>query len=425
VPQTERKGLELGYKLASDTPHTIVGDPNRLRQLLTNLVGNAVKFTSEGEVFVRVESQLEEGNHRLHFAVRDTGIGISPEGIARLFKSFSQVDASTTRHFGGTGLGLAISRRLSEMMGGEMWVESTPGSGSVFHFTIITQSAPALSRVQRTATTDLAGKRVLVVDDHPISLEILTRQLSGWQMEAVPVSSPHAAIEIVSEGEKFDLAILDQHMPDMDGTVLAATLRKLPQGEHLPMVMLSSLGTNPQEAKALQLAALLSKPVKQAHLQKVLIETLMPQAEPAPVLSAATPALPNAQDLRILLAEDNLVNQKVATHLLARMGYGVTIANNGVEVLQMLQQASYDVILMDVQMPELDGLETTRLIGEQWPPEARPYIIAMTAHALTGDAERCMAAGMNDYVSKPVHRDKLEIALEHARHHCDRVHQPA
>jgi PAS domain S-box-containing protein len=425
VPQTERKGLELGYMLASDTPHTIVGDPNRLRQLLTNLVGNAVKFTSEGEVFVRVESQLDGANHRLHFAVRDTGIGISPEGIARLFKSFSQVDASTTRHFGGTGLGLAISRRLSEMMGGEMWVESTPGVGSVFHFTIITQSAPALLRVQRATTTDLAGKRVLVVDDHPISLEILTRQLLGWQMEAVPVSSPHTAIELVGSGERFDLAILDQHMPDMDGTVLAATLRKLPHGEHLPMVMLSSLGTNPQEAKALQLAALLSKPVKQAHLQKVLVETLTPQAAPAPVAPTLTPAAPSPQDLRILLAEDNVVNQKVATHLLARMGYGVTIANNGVEVLQMLQQTTYDVILMDVQMPELDGLETTRLIGEQWPPEARPYIIAMTAHALTGDAERCKAAGMNDYVSKPVHRDKLEIALENARHHRDSVRQLA
>jgi PAS domain S-box-containing protein len=414
--QTERKGVELGYLLASDTPHTIVGDPNRLRQILTNLVGNAVKFTSKGEVVVSVESQLENGNHRLHFAVRDTGIGISPAGISRLFKSFSQVDASTTRHYGGTGLGLAISRRLSELMGGEMWVESEVGAGSIFHFTILAQAAPTQYRMQRPAPSALAGKRVLLVDDHPVSLEILVRQLSNWKMETVPVASGEKALEVLSDGEKFDLVILDRHMPEMDGMELAKKLHNHPQGEELPLVMLSSLGTSAVEAKKHHLSALLSKPVKQGHLHKVLLETLAPQASTQPVTPARTIA-PSVQrlPLRILLAEDNLVNQKVATHMLARLGYQADIANNGMEVLQGLQHNAYDVILMDVQMPEMDGMETTRVICKQWPAEQRPYIIAMTAHALSGDAEKCLAAGMNDYISKPVHIDKLETALEKSR----------
>jgi PAS domain S-box-containing protein len=419
VPQSEYKGLELGYLLASDTPHTIVGDPSRLRQLLTNIVSNAVKFTHKGEVVVSVDSRLEGENHRLHFAVRDTGIGIAPEGIARLFRSFSQVDASTTRHYGGTGLGLAISRRLCELMGGEIWVESEVGSGSTFHFTILAQAAPAQSRVQRAPSGDLAGKRVLVVDDHPISLEILTRQLASWQMQAVALESASAALEKVEQGEQFDLVIMDQHMPEMDGTVLAATLRQLPQGKDLPMIMLSSLGTSISEIRELNLSALLAKPVKQSHLQRVLVEALAPQTTLPPATPAVTPAGDTAQraPLRILLAEDNEVNQKVAIHMLARIGYTAAIAKNGVEVLQAMQHTRYDVILMDVQMPEMDGLEATRLIREQWPPEQRPYIIAMTAHALAGDAEKCLAAGMDDYVSKPVHRQKLEAALERSRSH--------
>ena len=417
VPQTGRKGLELGYLLASDTPHTIIGDPNRLRQLLTNLMGNAVKFTSQGEIVINVESHMEGDKHRLHFAVRDTGIGISQEGIARLFKSFSQVDASTTRHYGGTGLGLAISRRLSELMGGEMWVESEPGVGSTFHFTILAHAAPAQQRVQRLTAGDLAGKRVLIVDDHPISLEILTRQLDSWQMVPVPIDSPQSALEMVTRGEQFDLAILDQYMPDMNGSELAARLRKVPQGKHLPLVMLTSLGTSSAETKHLGLSALLSKPVKQAHLNRVLAEALS-FATPVATVNPTVVAQEGTQQppLRILLAEDNIVNQKVATHMLARLGYPVEIANNGVEVLQMMQNTSYDVILMDVQMPELDGMETTRLIHEQWPQAQQPYIIAMTAHALAGDAEKCLAAGMDDYVSKPVRREVLKEVLEKAHH---------
>jgi CheY-like chemotaxis protein len=349
--------------------------------------------------------------------VRDTGIGISQEGITRLFKSFSQVDASTTRHYGGTGLGLAISRRLSELMGGELWVESEPGVGSLFHFTILTQVAPAQSRPKCVTSVDLVGKRVLLVDDHAISLEILTRQLAAWQMQTVPVASPLDALAIIERGESFDLVILDQHMPEMDGMTLAAKVRALPQGEHLPLVMLSSLGTSAGEAKQLHLSALLSKPVKQAHLHDVLVETLAPEAPSvlAFPVQAAVATVPQPASLCILLAEDNVVNQKVATHMLARMGYSVEVANNGLEVLQALEKARYDVILMDVQMPEMDGMEATRLIRERMTPEERPYIVAMTAHALNGDAEKCIAAGMDDYVSKPVRREKLEEALANSQ----------
>jgi CheY-like chemotaxis protein len=308
-------------------------------------------------------------------------------------------------------------------MGGEMWVESKPGVGSTFHFTILAEAAPAQLRMQRSsesAEVNLAGKRALLVDDHPISLEILERQLAGWQMQTVSRDSGQAALELIGSGEKFDVVLMDQYMPEMDGMTLAARLRRMPEGKNLPLVMLTSLGTGMSEAKELNLSALLSKPVKQAHLHKVLHEVLAstPSSTPAAAqthtLAVVTPQSSEHPSMRILLAEDNLVNQKVATHMLARMGYAIDIANNGVEVLQAMQQTHYHIILMDVQMPEMDGLEATRLIFEQWPAGERPYIIAMTAHALTGDAEKCLEAGMDDYVSKPVRRELLEEALEKA-----------
>lgn len=412
--QIEKKGLEVGYMLTSETPHTIVGDPSRLRQILTNLVSNAVKFTSAGEVVITIDNRAEGEFQSLHFAVRDTGIGIAPEGISRLFQSFSQADSSTTRRFGGTGLGLAISHRLAELMGGKMWVESEVGVGSIFHFTILAKSAPAQHRLQRTSNGDLSGKRVLLVDDHPVSLEILKRQLQNWQVEPVAVESGKAALELLAAGERFDLAILDQHMPEMDGLTLATYIRQHSQGARLPLVMLSSLVTNPSTAKEFDFASLLTKPVKQAQLHRALMGVLSPHtpaAEPAPAERLAE-GMAQRLPLRILLAEDNVVNQKVALYMLARLGYRADVAANGVEVLVSLQRQRYDVVLMDVQMPEMDGLEATRLICTQWPVEQRPYIIAMTANALAGDAERCLAAGMDAYISKPVQLEKLMAALE-------------
>ncbi len=412
--QIEEKGLEVGYLFAADTPHTIVGDPSRLRQILTNIVSNAVKFTRRGEIIITVDSQPENDCHQLRFAVRDTGIGISPEGIARLFQSFSQADTSTTRRYGGTGLGLAISQRLSELMGGKMWVESEPGKGSTFHFTIRAQAAPTERRLQRTPSGDLAGKRVLLVDDHPVSLDILKRQVNNWQMVPVAVSSGKAALELLAAGETFDLAILDQYMPEMDGLTLATNIRQRPHGAHLPLVMLTSLSTSVNETKELGLSALLSKPVKQAQLHKTLTAILTSQTVEAPVarVSGFDSSMAQRLPLRILLAEDNVVNQKVAVYMLGRLGYRVDVVANGVEVLAALQRQPYDVVLMDVQMPEMDGLETTRLICGQWPLEQRPYIIAMTANALSGDADKCFEAGMDAYISKPVRPEKLVMALE-------------
>jgi PAS domain S-box-containing protein len=402
-----QKGLELTYFIMPNTPTALMGDPSRLRQILTNLVGNAVKFTAKGEVTITVDGTPEESHHLLHFAVRDTGIGILEEDRAHLFESFSQVDASTTRRYGGTGLGLAISRHLCELMGGEMWLESKAGTGSTFHFTIQVSSAYVQPMPAGVVHGALTGKRVLVVDDHPSSREMLSGQLHAWQMMPVVVDSGEAALERLDAGEGFDVALLDRQMPGMDGLTLAARLR-----QHSPIGNRST-----QQVKSLDFAALLTKPVKQAQMLRTLTEVLtqQPIAPSMQPVSDFDPTLALRLPMRILLAEDNVVNQKVAQHTLARLGYRVDIAADGVEVLLALQRQPYDLILMDVQMPEMDGLETTRLIRAQWPAEQQPYIIAMTAHALTGDYEKCLAAGMDDYVSKPIQLEKLVTALEGSR----------
>jgi PAS domain S-box-containing protein len=423
VIQAEQKGLELVSSLSPQTPDTILGDPGRLRQILTNLISNAVKFTEQGEIVVAVESEAvpdAPDTHRLHFSVRDTGIGISKEGVARLFQSFSQVDASTTRRYGGTGLGLAISRHLCELMGGEMWAESEEGVGSTFHFTLPVRAAQVsiprtISNSAEWDVSHLQGKRVLVVDDHPVSLEILTRQLQSFQMEPVAVDSGAQALARIQTRGEFDLAILDRNMPGMDGLELATRLRQHEHAYDLPLIMLSSIDHSAVQAQSLNFAAMLSKPVKQTQLQRTLLGTL---ANAPPASTGETRSngydrtLAQRMPMRILLAEDNRVNQKVALSMLERLGYRVDAVANGQEVLQALAHIPYDTILMDVQMPEMDGLETTREIIARFPPENRPYIIAMTAHALMGDEEMCLAAGMDDYLSKPVEVKTLVAALQ-------------
>jgi CheY-like chemotaxis protein len=397
-----------------------VGDPTRLRQILTNLVGNAIKFTEQGEVVLTVmldsgEAGGEPACNHLHIAVRDTGIGISPEGITRLFRSFSQVDTSMTRRYGGSGLGLAISRRLSQLMGGNLWVESVPGEGSTFHFTLEFQDSPVQLHPQNALPATFEGKRILLVDDHLMTLEILERQLRAWQMIPVATNSGAAALAKLAAGERFDLAILDRQMPGMDGLALAAQIRQEPAYTKLPLVMLSAIGNNSSRSHELNFAAVLDKPLKQSHLQKALASVLAQETisrQPEAVTSRFDTTMAQRLPLRILLAEDNLVNQKVAQHMLVRLGYRVDVAANGEEVLQALERQDYDVVLMDVQMPEMDGLEATRQILARWSPAQRPYIIAMTAYALMGDAEKCLAAGMNDYISKPIRLEKLVTALE-------------
>jgi len=426
------KGLELAYSVGEEVPPAIVGDITRLRQILVNLLSNAVKFTEQGEVVVSVaatpvaaaSSARGLAVHELHFAVRDTGIGIPPDRIDRLFQAFSQIDASTARRYGGTGLGLAISKRLSEMMGGTMWVESegVPGRGSTFHFTIHAQAAPEVRARAHLAAEQpaLRVKRLLIVDDNVTNRRLLVLQTRTWGMLARDTASPHEALAWLQRGDPFDLAILDMHMPEMDGLALAAEVRKLRDAQALPLVLFSSLGS-PQTAPGMEaFQGFLSKPLKPSVLFDTLVSILgAPTQKAAAVAAPAAPKLDQEMaahlPLRILLAEDNVVNQKLAVHLLGQMGYRPDVAANGLEVLRSLERQPYDVILMDVQMPEMDGLEASRQICARWPRGQRPHIIAMTANAMQGDRERCLEAGMDDYVSKPIRVEELKSALSRSR----------
>jgi len=413
------KNLDLAYLIDDGVPGTLVGDVTRLRQVLVNLVGNAIKFTAAGEVVVSVSSRMAaDRRHAVQFAVRDTGIGIPTERMDRLFKSFSQVDASTTRMYGGTGLGLAISKRLAELMQGTMWVESAPGEGSTFFFTISAASMPTQARVwQRSAQPSLAGRRILIVDDNETNRRILTLQAQNWGMRARSAAHGAEALEWIRRGDPFDVAILDMQMPDLDGVALAAAIRAQRDADALPLVMLTSMGRREQGDQA-HFAAFLSKPIKQSQLHDVLMSIFDAQPRAAaPVVGTQRLDLHLAEQmpLRILIAEDNMVNQKLAVRLLARMGYRPDVAGNGLEAIQALDRQPYDVILMDVQMPEMDGLEATRRICQRWPRVARPVIIAMTADAMQGDREKCLNAGMDDYVTKPVQIPALVEALKRAR----------
>lgn len=384
--ETAKKGLDLAYLLEDDLPPSFIGDVTRLRQILVNLLSNAVKFTETGEVVVSVTNQiLDNGNCQLHFAVRDTGVGIPEDRLNRLFKSFSQVDASTTRRYGGTGLGLAISKRLSELMGGTMWVESKVGEGSTFHFTvqakpIASQNQPGLNPNQR----QLINKRVLIVDDNETNRRILARQTQSWDMIPQTVASAAQALELVRQDTPFDLAILDMHMPDLDGLALATEIRKHRPAEKLPLIMLTSLGHRESSAEAAHFAAYLTKPIKPAQLYKVLANVVAGRPASRKFVSQAQfdRQMGKRHPLRILLAEDNVVNQKVALSILGRLGYRADVAANGLEVLEALNRQLYDVVLMDVQMPEMDGVEATRRIRRQWPANQQPHIITMTANAL-------------------------------------------
>jgi PAS domain S-box-containing protein len=429
APRAAEKGLELVYQMDEETPGGIVGDVTRLRQILVNLVSNAIKFTEKGEVVVEVEAS---GNDApawlLHFLVRDTGIGIPRERMDRLFQSFSQVDPSTTREYGGTGLGLAISKRLAELMGGTIWVESEgPGQGTTFHFTITAEAAavPVRSHL-RNPRPELNGKRVLVVDDNKTNRRIVCLQAEMWGMVAQCVATPGEALALLRQGDPFDVAILDMYLPEMDGLKLAAAIRQLAGRDRLPLVMLTSVNwaKTSLEEEAADFAAFLTKPVKPSQLYDVLVGILAGPGEMLAVPGRIGPLVePRLRPgpLRILLVEDVAINQKFALQALAQIGYQADVAANGLEALGAVSRQPYDVVLMDVQMPEMDGLEATRRIHQMWsadtaalPTPARPRIVAMTANALQGDREVCLAAGMDDYISKPVYLEELYAALERA-----------
>jgi PAS domain S-box-containing protein len=415
-PLAAEKTIEMVYSIDERAPAALIGDVTRLRQVLVNLLSNAVKFTAAGEIVVTVAARAwAERAYEIHFAVRDTGIGIPKERIGRLFQPFSQVDASTTRRYGGTGLGLVICKRLVEMMGGAIWVESEVGKGSAFHFTIRAQAAAMPARAATMATADIAGRRALIVDDNATNRAILIRQAQSWGLLTRDAASGPQALDWMRQGEAFDVAVLDIQMPDMDGITLAEEICRL--RPNLPLVMLSSIGMREPGAQGLNIAAYLTKPIKPAQLHAVLVSIFRGQ----PVDAQDTPSgvkldarMAERHPLHILLAEDNIVNQKVTLRILERLGYRADVVANGLEVLEALERQRYDVVLMDVQMPEMDGLEAARQINRRWPQGGRPRLIAMTAYALEGDREWCLAAGMEDYITKPVNIEELVESLERA-----------
>ncbi|MGD0515994.1 MAG: PAS domain S-box protein [Thermoguttaceae bacterium] len=422
--RAEEKKLEIGYQLQEDLPSFFMGDVTRLRQILVNLLGNAIKFTDKGEVTASVSGEMrDDGLYQLHFVVRDTGLGIPLNRQGLLFLSFSQVDASTTRRFGGTGLGLAISKRLSEMMGGKMWVESSgiPGEGAAFHFTILLRMAAEPLSGEPTNLANLAEKSVLIVDDNKSNRDILVAQVNRLAMHPTAVASGPETLDLLRQGASFDLAFLDLQMPEMDGLMLAEEIKKIPAAAAMPLVLLSSLSCRLSDSENDRFATRLLKPIKSAQLFNVLCTILgkdivsMKKEDIAPTPSDS--AFAQRYPLRILLAEDNLINQKVALKMLAKLGYRVDVASNGLEVLDAIERIPYNAILMDCQMPEMDGYEATRQIRsrEQPGPQKPVYIIAMTAHAMKGDREECLAAGMNDYLSKPVREAELRAALQRCR----------
>ncbi len=411
------KRLDIAYVFDGEVPPVVDGDVTRLRQILLNLLSNAVKFTDRGEVVLSVSA--EDGV--LRFAVRDTGIGLTEQGKSRLFHKFSQADGSTTRKYGGTGLGLAISKLLAELMGGSMAVDSAgPGHGSTFRFTV--RAAPAeLSAGRRRDFVGeqpaLRGRRILVVDDNATNRRILALQTARWGMVVDDTADPAQALTMLAQA-RHDLAILDMHMPEMDGATLARRVRAA--GHTLPLVLFSSLGR--READDGLFAAALAKPLHQSQLFDTLAG-LLADAAPARAEAPARPAIDatmaTRHPLRILLAEDNVVNQKLALRLLQQMGYRADVAGNGVEAIECVERQPYDLVLMDVQMPEMDGLEASRRIAARWPPGGRPRIVAMTANAMQGDREECLAAGMDDYLTKPIRIGLLTEALQIAARRQD------
>ncbi|NER33292.1 MAG: response regulator [Oscillatoria sp. SIO1A7] len=435
-----QKNLDVVCSLDSAIPKAISGDVTRLRQIIINLLGNAVKFTDKGEVVLsaiaeRIDSSSIAKNNleqnrgskfKIIFSVRDTGIGIPASRIDRLFKPFSQVDASTTREYGGTGLGLAIAKRLSEMMGGKIWLESEEGKGSIFYFTIVAIAAPCPVVFNlEEKIPELAGKKLLIVDDNKTNREEIAKQAKLWGMEPRPARSGQQALEWLSKNRQFDLAILDRQMPEIDGWSLARAIRQIDTASEMPLIIMSFAGRQmlAELEERVEVAAFLTKPIKQRYLYEVLVAALRGESH-SPGLALTSSAEYNFQlgellPLRILLVDDVVTNQKVALEVLKHLGYSAEVANNGREALEALRRQPYDLVFMDVQMPEMDGLEATRRICQEWPEASeRPWIVAMTAHAMESDRALCFSAGMNDYISKPIRvRAIFRVFYEYAEKH--------
>jgi CheY-like chemotaxis protein len=414
------KNLDLICDIADEIPEKIESDPLRLRQVLTNLLSNAIKFTKSGHVSLCVRMIASEpgsdgkNQSRLQFSVTDTGIGVSAEGLARLFKPFVQAEASTAQRYGGTGLGLTISKRLVELMGGKIWAESVANSGSSFHFTIGAATEKTAAPFGLAGRQEkLAGLRILIVDDNAASRSALQERFARWGMTSFIAENANRAQEFLKSGEQFDLALLDAHMPGTDGFTLAAEIHQLPRAGLLPIVVLVPLGVRLEPPASVRIPFInyAPKPVKTTQLfeavGRALTNTRAP-SEKAPEVKPTGAPKPAAQPLRILLCDDNSINQKVATRILQQIGYKPDVVANGLEALDALDKKQYDLVFMDVMMPEMDGLEATREIRKRQSAavsenyKSRIIIIAMTAQAMQGDREKCIAAGMDDYLAKPI-----------------------
>ncbi len=408
------KKIDLLCAIEADVPETITGDDTRLRQVLVNLLSNAVKFTSNGEVVLSVSSVGRDGSEmRLRFAVHDSGIGIPEERMDRLFKTFSQVDASTTRQYGGTGLGLAICKRLVDLMGGRIWVESAVGKGSVFYFDILAQVSTAIETPFVTQNGAFPRRRVLIVDDNLTSGRVLSQLCIRWGLTPRAVASGAEALKLLQQESPFDLAVIDAEMPGMSGSQLVEAIRRERSSATLPIAMLTRPGSE-RVPEQLAVAGFISKPVKAGALFEMLGELLQGRAVAHPVAPVNDASAAEEHPLRILLAEDNPVNQRVAILMLQRLGYRADTAANGREALEAVARQAYDLVLMDVQMPDMDGLQATRQMCSKFPPGFRPRIVAMTANASTSDREQCFAAGMDDFLTKPVRMADLQRALQAA-----------
>ena len=423
--RADEKGLELLCEIAPEVPENVKGDPSRVRQVVVNLIGNAIKFTEQGEVALKVSIDHEEGAVRIaHFTVSDTGIGVAREKQALIFDPFSQADTSTTRKYGGTGLGLTISTRLVAMMGGKIWLESEVGKGSRFHFTVRLETSEEKIEVGTSAPASLfQGVKVLVVDDNRTNQRILQGMLTRWEMRPTAIGSGQEALAELSttyeKGRPYGLILTDMHMPQMDGFALVERIRQRPEWSTAIIMMLTSAGHrgDAERCKQLRISAYLLKPIRQSELREAIARVLGAQEQRGAVPLITRFSLHDARDptevLRILVAEDNPVNQRLITRLLEKRGHRVVLAPDGKQALQALEGEPFDLVFMDVQMPEMDGMEATGAIRQKEiaSGEHQP-IIALTAHAMKGDEQKCLAAGMDGYLSKPIRPQDLDKVLD-------------
>ena len=421
APKATDKNIDLVYSIDPDVPPFINGDITRLRQILVNLTNNAIKFTEKGEVFITVKKIVKDNDLvTIQFSVKDSGIGIPKDRMHRLFSAFSQVDSSTTRKYGGTGLGLAICKKLSELMGGKIWVESEFGHGSTFSFTIKTEPAPIEEREYLNRDiVEVKGKTVLIYDDNENILNFLFNQCQRWGMNVEKVSTYSEILNRIHRTDNVDLLLLDMNLPKMQGLDTANEIRKFKSPSELPIIMMSSVG-KPQENMSISVGvinAYIAKPIKLSQLFDTIMDALNPEMARRTTKTTSKNSIEldakmaSTIPLRILLAEDNAINQKLALKIFEKMGYLVDVAGNGLEVLDSMKRQKYDIIFMDVQMPEMDGVEATKRILATYSDETRPKIVAMTANAMQGDREKYLGIGMDDYISKPIVIQEIQNCL--------------